>query len=276
MEHKHTLVQIDLGYCGASLVVCSPVREFIVGTEGFSVVASPNSAGDVILLCHDVVPDGINSIHVILLSCQGCNISHTCIHIACTHCVTPGFPLIHYGQVALAVLVLDFCLSAVVKEILGLVEILLLPCQQIKAGKGHLGNLVAGHHGLLSFTGTDLADYAVGILLRYVEKLGAAGGLVMSAGRIYHMAEVVEFVAAILDCLPAFASRPGMRVLRIHRAGGVKISVRLLGRGHNVQHAVDITLEFLVRIGLQDVAGTLDGLVDVGVVEWKCGGTILR
>lgn len=53
----------------------------------------------------------------------------------------------------------------------------------------------------------------------------------------------------------------------VHRAGGVEVSVGLLRRGHDHEHAVDVALELLVGICLEEVARTLDSLVDVGVVE---------
>ena len=58
-----------------------------------------------------------------------------------------------------------------------------------------------------------------------------------------------------------------MRMLWVLCTGGIEVSVSLLSRSDDVEHAVDICLEFLVRVGLEYVAGTLDGLVWVGVVE---------
>ena len=58
-----------------------------------------------------------------------------------------------------------------------------------------------------------------------------------------------------------------MGIVGILRAGGIEVAVRLLCRSDDVDHAVDIVLQFLVGVGLQDVGSTLDGLVGVGVVE---------
>ena len=60
-----------------------------------------------------------------------------------------------------------------------------------------------------------------------------------------------------------------MWMLRIHRAGGIQIPVRLLRLGHDVQHAIDITLQLLVGISLQQIAGSLNGLIHIGVIERK-------
>ena len=56
-------------------------------------------------------------------------------------------------------------------------------------------------------------------------------------------------------------------MLRILCTGGIEISVSLLSRSDDIEHAVDIRLEFLVWISLQHVAGTLNRFVWVGVVE---------
>ena len=56
-------------------------------------------------------------------------------------------------------------------------------------------------------------------------------------------------------------------MLRVLCTGGIEISVSLLSRSDDVEHAVDIRLEFLVRVGLEHVAGTFDGLVWVGIIE---------
>ena len=60
-----------------------------------------------------------------------------------------------------------------------------------------------------------------------------------------------------------------MRLTGILCARGIEITVRLLCGSNDVEHGVDVGHEFLVRIGLQDITGSLDGLVRVGVVEGK-------
>ena len=81
------------------------------------------------------------------------------------------------------------------------------------------------------------------------------------------MAEVVELMTQEVLLLPALLTTPSVGMLGVDGARGVEIAVRLLGSPHHVEHGVDIGLELLVRIGLQHVAGTLDGLIHVGIVE---------
>ena len=119
----------------------------------------------------------------------------------------------------------------------------------------------------LSFAVADLADDAVGVFDRDVEEIALAGGLPVGHGALDHLAEVIAFVAAALHLGPALGADPGVRVPGVHLAGGIEIAIGLLGRRHQHQHAVDIGLQRSVRIGLQEVAGAFDRLVDVGVVE---------
>ena len=51
------------------------------------------------------------------------------------------------------------------------------------------------------------------------------------------------------------------------RASRVEVSIGLLRQCDDVEHRVDVALELVVGERLEDVAGTLDGLVRVGVVE---------
>ena len=74
-------------------------------------------------------------------------------------------------------------------------------------------------------------------------------------------------MAQILLHAPALVASPEMRMLWVLCTGGIEVSVSLLSWSNDIEHAVDICLEFLVRVGLEYVAGTLDGLVWVGVVE---------
>ena len=49
--------------------------------------------------------------------------------------------------------------------------------------------------------------------------------------------------------------------------GGIEIAIWLLCRTYHIEHAVDVSLQLLVRISLEDVAGTFDGLINISVIE---------
>ncbi len=74
-------------------------------------------------------------------------------------------------------------------------------------------------------------------------------------------------MAQLLNFLPTFCAGPIVGMQGIHRAACVKISVRFLGGSHNGEHTVDITLKFLVGIGLQEIACTFDCLIYIRIIE---------
>ena len=63
-------------------------------------------------------------------------------------------------------------------------------------------------------------------------------------------------------------------MLRVHCTACVEISVRLLGCCNDNENAVDVSLELRIRISLEKVACTLDGLVNVSVVECETSNLV--
>ena len=64
-------------------------------------MAGTHTACNIVLLGYDVLVDGINGLQVVLVACQGCYVSHTGIHIACTDGMSPGLLLLCDGFVTL-------------------------------------------------------------------------------------------------------------------------------------------------------------------------------
>ena len=83
------------------LAVGAHVGEIVVGTKGLSRCCSADTASDVKLLVDDVVPNGVDSIDVGRVACEGSYIGHTGIHISSTYGVTYGLVLLYHGLVAL-------------------------------------------------------------------------------------------------------------------------------------------------------------------------------
>ena len=181
--------------------------------------------------------------------------------------MTPGFRLFHHGFVALRIEVLATSLTTIVEQELGLVEVFLLTSDDIQFGQGHLGNLVTWYDAGLSFLRANLSHYTVGIALGDVEELRRSCGLVMGTGCFDHMTEVIELVTQEVLCLPTLLTTPVVGMLGVDGTGGIEVAVRFLSSTNHVEHTVDIGLQFLVGIGLQHVAGPLDGLVDISIVE---------
>ena len=157
--------------------------------------------------------------------------------------------------------------STVVEEELCLVEIFLVASDEVELCQRHLGYLMAWHHTCLSFARAYLTTNAVGKADGDVEELAAASGLVVGDGAFYHVAKVIQLVARLFVLHPAAVASPFMGVLRVLGAGGVEVSVRLLGGGYDVDDGVDVVSERLVIASVQQIRCSLDGLVGVGVIE---------
>ena len=99
------------------------------------------------------------------------------------------------------------------------------------------------HHGSLTWFRSNLLYHAIGIALGDVQELGASGSLIVSAGCIYHVTEVVKLVAQILILHPTLISRPSMRVLRVDGTGSIEIAIWLLCCTYHIEHAIDVSLQ---------------------------------
>ena len=267
MEEEETVVDINIADSCAGFAVGTHVRQLVVLAESLAVVGGTDTSGDVEFLAHDVVPDAVDGVDIGGIAGEGSYICHTSIHIGSTYGMTYSFVLFQYRFVALRIFLFDRCLATIVEEELSLFEIFLVACSEIELAECHFGNLMSRYHASLSWVRTNLANHAVGIADSDVEELAATSSLPVSHGTFYHVTEVVELVAQILFLAPALVASPEMRMLRILCTGGIEVTVSLLSRSDDVEHTVDIRLEFLIWVGLEYVAGTLDGLVWVGVVE---------
>ena len=178
-----------------------------------------------------------------------------------------GFVLFHNGLVRLAVFVLARGVSALVEKEFGFVKIFLVARCEVQSDKCHLGNLVSRHAHLLPLARPDVAAYAVGVPYRYVEEVALARGLVVCHSAFYHVSEVVKLVASLLNLFPSLQSHPCVRMCRVHGACRVQVAVGFLGGRHDGQHAVNVLFGALVGECLEQVARSLDGLVNVGVVK---------
>ena len=267
MKEEHAVVHIHVADCCAGFAVGAHVGKLKILPEGLSGICGADSARDVELLGNDVVPDAVYCIDISLVSGEGGDVGHSGIHVGGPYGMTHGFVLFKHGKMGLVIFVAVFSLSALVQEELGFVQVLLFTGCKVELGKGHFGNLVTGDHAGLSGTGAHFTYHAVCVLDCDVQEIALAGGLVMGDGALYHVAKVVELVAQFLVLDPAAVSGPLMGMLRIHGAGGVKVTVGFLGCGHYCQDAVYICLQFFVGVGLEHIGSAFYGFVDIGVVK---------
>ena len=113
----------------------------------------------------------------------------------------------------------------------------------------------------------DFAADTVGIFNGNIEEVSFSGSLIMCYSSFYHVPQIVELMTQVLYRYPTLFSCPVVRVLRVHGAGCIKVTVRFLCSGNNDEYAVNVLLQFLVRIGLQRVTGSFYCFVYIGIVE---------
>ena len=267
MEKKETVVDINIADSCAGFAVGTHIRQLVVFAESLAIVGGSDSSGDVELLAHDVVPDAVDGVDIGSIAGEGSYICHTSIHIGGTNGMTYSLVLFQNRFVALGIFLFDRCLATIVEEELSLFEIFLVACSEIELAECHFGNLMSRYHTSLSWVRTYFANHAVGIADSDVEELAATCSLPMSHGTLHHVTEVVELMAQVFLHAPALVACPEVRMLRVLCTGGIEISVSLLSRSDDVEHAVDISLKLLVWISLEHVASALDSLVWVGIVE---------
>ena len=140
MQEKQTVVNVDVADGRARLAISRHVGQFIIRTESLAVGRSPDTAGDVILLAHNIVPNPVDGMDVSRIAREGCHIGHPGIHVSGPHGMPHGLILLHHGLVRLAVSVAPRSVAALVEEELRLVQILLVARGVVQAQAGLILN----------------------------------------------------------------------------------------------------------------------------------------
>ena len=234
MEQEQSVVNIHITDGGTRLTVGTHIWQFIILAKSLAIRGGADTTGDIEFLCDDVVPDSIDGLDIVLVASKCSHISHTGIHISSTDGMTYGLILLNNGLMSLRVVVHNCGLATIVEEELGLVEVFLIASNQIEFGKSHLCYLMTGHYTRLTRIRTNLLAYDIGIADSDIEELSASCSLIMGDGSLYHVTEVIEFMAQVFLLTPAFVASPLMWLLRILGAGSVEISVRLLSGSYYI------------------------------------------
>ena len=267
MKQEQTIVHINIANGSTSLAVGTHIRQFVVLAKGLTIRGSTNTTSDIEFLGYDIIPDGIDSMDIVLIACERSHIGHTGIHIGSTNSMTYSLILFDDWLMSLGILMYDGGLATIIEEELSLIEIFLITCYQIEFSKGHLCNLMTRYYtSLTRIRANFLADH-IRITDGNIEELTASSSLIMGDGTFNHMAKVIELMTQVFFLTPTLIASPLMWFLWILGARGIEVPVRLLSRGNNIENRVDICHEFLIRIGLQNIAGTLNGLVGIGIIE---------
>ena len=267
VQQEQALKQIYHRDGSTGLVVGRQVRQLIVGTKGLASVTGTYTTSKVVLARNNIIIDGIDGFNIVFIASKCSHIGHTGIHITSTHGMAPSLFLLYHRLIALRVKILTTSFATIIQQELSLVKIFLLASKHIQTGQRHLGNLVSRHHAGLTSLGTYLANHTIGITLGNVQELIRPCGLIVRTGSIYHMTEVIQLMTQNFLNLPTLLATPLVWVLGIDGAGRIKVAIGLLGSTYHIQNRVDISLQLSIGIGLQHIAGTLDGLIHIGIIE---------
>ena len=267
MKEEHAFEEVNHRDGCTGLVIGSHVWQLIVGTESLTCMAGTYTTSKIVFLANDVFKNAVNHLHIGRILGQGSHIGNTGIHISGTNSMTYRLFLLQDRSLALRIWVADMSLATIIEQILSLIQILLLTGQSIETSQSHLCNLMTRNDGSLSWFRSNLLYHTIGIALGDVQELGATCSLIVSTGCIYHVTEVVKLVAQILVLHPTLISRPSVWMFRVDSTGCIEITIRFLCRTYYIEHAVDISLQLLVRISLEDIASTFDGLINIGIIE---------
>ena len=267
VKQEHALKEINHRDGCTGLVVGCHVWQLIVITKCLTCMAGTYSTCKIVFLANDVFKNAVDHLHIGRILGQGSHIGDTGIHISSTNSMTYRLFLLQDRSLALRIWVADMSLATIIEQILSLIQILLLAGQGIETSQRHLCNLMSRNNGSLSNLRTYFPYHTIGIALGDVQELGATCSLIVSTGCIYHVTEIVKLVAQILILDPTLISRPSVWMLWVDSTSGIEIAIWLLCRTYHIEHAVDISLQLLVRISLEDIAGSFDGLVNIGIIE---------
>ena len=74
-------------------------------------------------------------------------------------------------------------------------------------------------------------------------------------------------MAQFFHFFPTFASCPFVRMFGIHGAGCVQVAIGFLCCSYDGQYAVNVFLQFFVRISLKQITGSFNGFVNICIIE---------
>ena len=165
-------------------------------------------------------------------------------------------------------------MSPLVEEELRQVEVGPLSRDPVELGKADLDLLVAGKPVLLS--GTERPDQEVGVLDGDIEEGFLPRRQKMGNRGLVHMAGAVELVT-LAEVRPALLAGARGRVLRIDGPRRIEISVRLLGRGDDLDEVVELFPEAGIGMEPERIGRSLHDFVNIGVVvALALEGTLLE
>ena len=131
MKQEQAVVDIHITDSRASLAISGHIGQFIVLAKSLPIAGGADTAGNIIFLAHNVVPNTVYGMDISRIPCQCGHICHACIHISGTDSMSHSLILLHYRLVCLTVCICAGGMSALVQKEFGLIQVFLLPRYQI-------------------------------------------------------------------------------------------------------------------------------------------------
>ena len=131
MKQEQAVVDIHITDSRASLTISGHIGQFIVLAKSLPIAGGADTAGNIIFLAHNVVPDTVDGMDISRIPCQCGYICHTCIHIGSANSMSHSLILLHYRLVRLTVCICAGGMSALVQKEFCLIQVFLLPRYQI-------------------------------------------------------------------------------------------------------------------------------------------------
>ena len=278
-RHKeHTVVENHITYRCTRLIVGLHVGQHIRRTELLQTCHSTQAARDVHLLINYIVPDSIQRRGQRLIARHSRHIGHARVEIHSTHRVTHSLTLLAYGLMLLRIVrgLHTLAIGRVghttnVDKLLCHIEIQLLARGLIQLHQRQLNLLVTRglHNGFAIVVGRVALEedfiYMAGVLLRHVQPLALARSTVVCHSTFVHMTHVVQLVAVIDVRIWSFA-RTVARITQVrgHNMMLIKITIRGLRCGNDVDNLIHLTLQRLILLQREQICRTLHNLKEVG------------
>ena len=201
MQQEHAVVPHGVGDGGAGLGIGREVGQFVIVSEGFTLMARTDAAMNIELAPDDIFPNGVYGVDIGVGVGERCHVGHARIHVNGTYSVAHRFFLLHNGQVILHIAgvavgdieVAPMGIAALVEEKLGEVEVALFAGNLVELDQPHLDLLVTRH--VAAFAGAKDPIHEIGTLEGDIEEGALACAAIVGNGGFVEMADVVEFVA---------------------------------------------------------------------------------
>ena len=216
----------------AGLAVCFQIGEVIVFGESFVGIGRADSARYVHVSEHYVVPNAVQGFHIAFVSRKRGDIGHTAIEIHGTYRMAHYISYFPYRDIVLIVearsvvhglqrvSVNTVAVSALVKEPVGKIKILLIAGFTVEFHKGKLYLLMTGDP--VPETGAHYGHGMIYHTLSHVKKGTLTGSMIVRDGGLYHMSGAVKLM--LIHIGPALYGAGQGEV-------GVDVAVFLLGGG---------------------------------------------